>query len=298
MIEHFLTYLSVERHYSPRTVASYRDDLTAFCAYLNIETGEYDPKIVDTEDIRSWMIAMLDGGLSPRYVRRRLSALHSFYRYLLRMQLVTKDITAKIVAPKVDKPLPVFFKPQEMEAATAHDAEADDFESIRDCLIIELLYQTGMRQAELLGVKISDLDFSAHQVRVLGKRSKERIIPMGEGLEKQIKEYLEAREQLSPSNDMPLLIRQKRNGEVAPMDKQTLYHIVVDRMGEVSTLQKHSPHVLRHTFATSMLNAGADIRTIQTLLGHASLATTQIYTHTTFEQVKQIYKETHPRSKQ
>lgn len=283
MISAYLTYLAVERHYSDRTVDSYRDDLRDFCAFLGWSPEEFNPHEVDTEDVKAWMISMLDSGLSPRYVKRKLSALRSFYRYLLRMKHVTVDVTQKVIAPKADKPLPIFFRSQEMEAATAYDEQADDPESIRDCLVIEMFYQTGMRLAELQTLRDSDIDLSQHQIRVFGKRKKERVIPIGERLEQQIQRYWDS--------------RTETDGRVFPLTRAKLYRIVRTRMGEVSTLKKHSPHVLRHTFATSMLNNGADIRTIQTLLGHASLATTQVYTHTTFEQVREAYKMAHPRSK-
>lgn len=295
MISKFLTYIEVERRYSPRTVEAYRDDLRDFCAFLGWEIAEFNPIELDEGDVKAWVIQMLDNGASPRSVRRRLSSLHSFYKFLLRLDLVKRDITRLVVAPKVDKPLPVFFKPSEMERATAEDDAADDFESIRDCLIIEMLYQTGMRQAEMLGLKDSDIDLVQGQVRIFGKRRKERIVPIGEKLIAQIQRYLAAREEAGWADSF--FIHVKSDGEITPLTKSRLYSIVRARMGEVSTLKKHSPHVLRHTFATTMLNNGADIRTIQTLLGHSSLAATQVYTHTTFDQLKAAYQQAHPRSK-
>lgn len=295
VLQRFLDYIAIERKYSNRTVEAYRDDLHAFCEYLNVDPNAYDPKIVDEGDIRGWLIALLDKGQSPRSIKRYLSSLRSFYKFMLRVGVVDKDITRKIVSPKEDKPLPVFFKESEMERAIAYESQADDFESIRNCLIIEMLYQTGMRQAEMLGLTDSDIDLRQGQIRIFGKRKKERIVPVGESLLKQINDYLEARKELADTNTF--FVRVKRNGEVVPMDKGTLYNIVRTRMREVSTLKKVSPHVLRHTFATTMLNNGADIRTIQTLMGHASLAATQVYTHTTFEQIKQAYKQAHPRAK-
>lgn len=296
MISRFLEYLAVERHYSQRTIDAYRDDLRAFCTFLGCEPENFDPSKVDETDVKLWVVELLENEKkSPRSIRQYLSALHSFYKFMLRTGMVKRDITLKVIAPKVDKPLPVFFKENEMERATAYEAEADDFESIRDCLIIEMLYQTGARQAEILGLTDSDVDAIQGQVRIFGKRKKERIVPIGESLVKQIKDYLEARQRLGSASTF--FVRVKKNGEVEPLTKSTLYNIVRARMGEVSTLKKHSPHVLRHTFATTMLNHGADIRTIQALMGHASLAATQVYTHTTFEQVRQAYNKAHPRAK-
>lgn len=296
MIQHFLDYIAIERKYSQRTVDAYHDDLRDFCRFMGWEIEEFDPERVDETDVKLWMLDMIEQQhQSPRSVKRRLSALRSFYKYLLRQRRVTKDITARIIPPKADKPLPVFFRQEEMEAEKRLNDErlvinGDSYESVRDGLIIEMLYQTGMRQAELLGLTDADLDLQQGQVRIFGKRRKERIVPMGEKLIAQIKEYIEIRDTEIPES--------RDNGQFFPnLTKSKLYRIVRTHMGEVSTLKKHSPHVLRHTFATTMLDNGADIRTIQTLLGHASLSTTFIYTHTTFEQVKRVYMQTHPRAK-
>lgn len=295
VVQRFLDYIAIERKYSNRTVEAYRDDIYAFCAYINVDPNEYDPTIVDEADIRGWLIELLDQHHSPRSIKRYLSSLRSFYKFMLRVGIIKKDITRKIITPKEDKPLPVFFRESEMEQATAYDTQADDFESCRNSLIIEMLYQTGMRQAEMLGLTDSDIDLHQGQIRIFGKRRKERIVPMGQALMNLIKQYLAFRKELEPVSTF--LVRVKRNGEVVPMDKMTLYNIVRTRMREVSTLKKVSPHVLRHTFATTMLNNGADIRTIQSLMGHASLAATQVYTHTTFEQVRKAYNQAHPRAK-
>lgn len=307
VIQKFLDYIAIEKRYSARTVGEYGDDLKAWCKFLGLEVEEFDPSQVAAEDVKLWMIEMLDHGQSPRSVKRRLSAVKSFYKFLLRVGLVKVDITRAIIAPKTDKPLPIYFRESEMQGVKINQArdwneemsEEEQWVHMRDYLMVELLYQTGMRRAELVGLKEEDVDTRQKQIRVFGKRAKERIVPIGEGLCELIEEYRKNKckllgEQVGIGT---FLVRRKKNGEWQAMDAQTLYNIVRARMGEVSTLKKHSPHVLRHTFATAMLNNGADIRTIQSLLGHASLAATQVYTHTTFEQMKEAYEAAHPRSR-
>lgn len=307
MIKRFLDYIAIEKRYSVRTVGEYRDDLKAWCTFLGWDVADFDPSKLCTEDVKLWMIDMLDNGQSPRSVKRRLSAVKSLYKFLLRVGLVKVDITRSIVAPKTDKPLPLYFREGDMQAVKVNQArdwndemsEEEQLLYLRDYLIVEILYQTGMRRAELVGLTEVDVDTHQRQVKVFGKRAKERIVPMGEALCELIEEYRTKKTKIIGEHVGigTFLVRKYRNGEWGSMDAHTLYNIVRTRMGEVSTLKKHSPHVLRHTFATSMLNNGADIRTIQSLLGHASLASTQVYTHATFEQMKETYHAAHPRGK-
>ncbi|MBQ7449212.1 MAG: tyrosine-type recombinase/integrase [Paludibacteraceae bacterium] len=294
MIARFLEYLSVEKHYSALTVSAYEKDLQQFCEFVHTDTDCFDPKQITENDIKAWFISQMDNGTKARSIRRKLSSLRSYYKFCLKTGIIEKDITTAILTPKIDKPLPVFYKEQEMEEAEQLEQYDDEFHSIRDGLIIELLYQTGIRQAELLNIKLQDIDTSQKQIRIFGKRRKERIVPIGTGLIAQIEDYLQVREQCEQAQEHDSLFV---NPKGKPMSKTGLYYVVHNRMSEVSSLKKQSPHVLRHTFATAMLNNGADINTIKTLLGHANLAATQVYTHTTFEQVKRAYNNAHPRAK-
>ena len=309
MIQRFLDYIAIEKRYSERTVKEYGDDLRMWCEFLGWSVEDFDPTKLDEGDVKLWMIHMLDSGISARSVKRRLSAVKSLYRFLLSTGVVQVNITSKVVMPKTDKPLPVFFKKSEMEAfksrnvMPAYDEGMDKeewLEQMRDYLVVEMLYQTGMRRAELAGLKDDDVDLSAGQVRVFGKRKKERLVPLGEGLMKDLNEYLTVKREILGERGCfgIFLVRKKKNGIWVPLGAEGVYNIVRARMGDVSTLKKHSPHVLRHTFATTMLNNGADIRSIQTLLGHSSLAATQVYTHASFEQMKKVYEAAHPRSKE
>ena len=308
MIKRFLDYIAIEKRYSERTVKEYGDDLRMWCEFLGWSVEDFDPSQLDANNVKGWMVQMMDNGVSARSVKRRLSAVKSLYRFLLSVGVVKVNITSKVIVPKVDKTLPVFFKESEMEAfksrnvMPAYDEGMDKeewLEQMRDYLVVELLYQTGMRRAELAGLKDGDVDLCARQVRVFGKRKKERLVPLGEGLVKEIEGYLAVkREILGECDEFGMfLVRKKRNETWVPLGAEGIYNIVRARMGDVSTLKKHSPHVLRHTFATTMLNNGADIRSIQALLGHSSLAATQVYTHASFEQMKKAYEEAHPRGR-
>ena len=286
----------------------YGDDLRSWCAFLGWSVEEFDPSELDVDDVKGWLMQMLEAGQTARSVRRRLSAVKSLYRFLLGLGLVKVNITRKVIVPKVDKPLPVYFRESEMEAFKAqnkmpsYDEGMDGgewLEAMRDYLVVEMLYQTGMRRAELAALADRDVDLNGRQIRVFGKRKKERIIPIGAQLAKEIGEYLQIKEEIVGKEGISgiFLVRKKTNGEWVALGAAGLYNIVRARMGEVSRLKKHSPHVLRHTFATTMLNNGADIRTIQALLGHSSLEATQVYTHTTFDQLKEAYEKAHPRGK-
>lgn len=292
MVQQFLDYLQLERRYSLHTVEAYQNDLLQFCDFLQMNPNEFNPEKVTTTDVREWIIQLMEEGKHPRTVKRKISSLMSFWKFLMRNGNVSVDIMRKIVAPKTNKPLPVFYKQQEVDAALAMNDE-DDYKQCLENTIIDFLYETGVRCFELIQLMDADVDLQEKTVKVLGKRNKHRIIPFGDSLAKTLEHYREMRER-----ELPNAVTS--NFFILPNGKQLyrgrVYNIVHARMKEVSTLHQQSPHVLRHTFATAMLNNGADINAVKAVLGHASLAATQVYTHTTFNEIHTIYKQAHPRA--
>lgn len=291
MINQFLHYIELEKHYSAHTVLAYKNDLLQFCAYMGVAPELLNPTLVTESDIRNWVMDLLEQE-SPRSVNRKLSSLKSYWRFCIKMGITDTNILKKIISPKTKKPLPAFYKESEMNEALAYEWAGDDFESIRDNLIIRIFYETGIRRAELIGLKDSDIDMAEKTIKVLGKRNKQRIIPFGDELKQAIHIYKERRNADADVCGNTFFVRP--NGQA--LYPKLVYNIVNKRMSEVSTLHKQSPHVLRHTFATAMLNNGADINAVKELLGHASLAATQVYTHTTFDEIHNIYKHAHPRA--
>lgn len=293
MIEQFLQYIQYEKNSSSCTVLSYRKDLTAFAQFVADHFPATDVVRADTDCVRLWLMSQREAGLSAATINRRLSALRTFYKYLLRHNIVTSDPTLRIVAAKTPKKIPTFFREKEMDKLLSVSENLSNFEACRDETIIETFYQTGIRLAELIGIKDTDIDFDRNTIRIFGKRRKERIIPFGNGLKQKITQYIVARDK-EVERTTPYLYVLRSGRQMYP---QAVYRIVKAAMSQVSTQGKRSPHVLRHTFATAMLNNGADINAVKELLGHASLAATQIYTHTTFEQLQKIYGQAHPRAK-
>lgn len=294
MIQHFLTYLQSEKHYSQHTILAYQRDIYDLCHFLNITPQQFNPTLLSEDDIKLFIVHKLDTGTTTRTVKRKLSAIHSLFHFLLKINAVQNDVTQRIITPKIPKYLPNFFKDSEMNDATfltEHLTDGGDFLQTRDALIIQLLYQTGIRRAELIELLEQNIDLYNNQIKVFGKRRKERLIPIGQELKTLIQQYLTLRQQIP--NPQPQLI-------LTPDGEKTTNYIiqktVKNIMQQVSSQKKLSPHVLRHTFATAMLNNGANINTIKQLMGHASLAATQIYTHTTFQQAKDEYLHSHPRA--
>lgn len=290
MLERFLRYIKTERRYSNLTVSAYKRDLEQFGAYLiNIYELE-DITKATTVMVRSYVVYLKkEVGEENRSINRKMSSLRSFYKFCLREEAIEVSPMQGVKSLKQPKELAKFVPEQDMEKVS-FDGDGD-FKVVRDELIFEMLYQTGMRQAELRGLKDTDVDAAAMQLKVRGKRNKERIIPISKPLLEMVDNYKNVRDEQFPERGNVILIVDDRGGEMSP----TFVYRVVHRILEgVTTLEQKSPHVLRHTFATHMLNEGADIRAIQKILGHSSLSSTQIYTHNTIEQLKEIYQTAHP----
>ncbi len=287
----FLQYLKYEKRYSHHTLVAYEKDLLQFIAYIDGEFGISDMNELSHFHIRSWLATMKDDKQSARTVNRKLSSLNSLYKYLLRLGKVKKNPVRQLHSQKLPERLPAYLKEQE----TVHLLEAVDFEEgfkgATDRMICTLLYQTGMRRSELLNMKEQDIEWALKQVRILGKGNKERLVPLGPHLLQEIKDYIQEKRKLE-GNESPYLLVMD-NGK--QLYAGYVYRVVKKHLGMVTSLAKKSPHVLRHTFATQLLNNGANIQAIKDLLGHSSLAATQVYTHNNIEQLKQIHKNSHPR---
>jgi integrase/recombinase XerC len=293
MINQFLNYLRYERNASPQTVQTYDESLREFESYISLREGRLSLQAVDADLIRDWMESLMDKGNSASTINKKLSALRSFYRYSLKRRLVEKDPAHGIVGPKKSKPLPQFLRESEMDNLLDQLEWSNKYKDVRARTILILFYEAGLRRSELTGLNDADVDFGSRQLKVTGKRNKQRIIPFGQELADALSQYLESRkEQFGLREDGALFLSDK--GE--RMSGNQVYAIVHKYLTLVTSLKKRSPHVLRHTFATAMLNNGAGLESIKKLLGHESVDTTEIYAHTTFEHLKRIYKEAHPRA--
>ena len=293
MINQFLNYLRYERNSSPQTVQTYEESLREFESYISLRDSRLSLQAVDADLIRDWMESLMDKGNTASTINKKLSALRSFYRFSLKRKLVEKDPAHGIVGPKKSKPLPQFLRESEMDHLLDRLEWDNSYKDVRARTILLLFYEAGLRRSELTGLNDVDIDFGSRQLKVTGKRNKQRIIPFGQELADALGQYLEARrEQFGQRENSALFLSDK--GE--RMTGSQVYLIVHRYLTLVTSLKKRSPHVLRHTFATAMLNNGAGLESIKKLLGHESVDTTEIYAHTTFEQLKRIYKEAHPRA--
>jgi len=295
IVEGFLDYIQKEKRFSKHTVVAYSKDLDQFLHHIieNLEIASI--KEVDHHDIRSWIISILeDDKLQASSVNRKISSLRSFYKYMVRNEIVEKNPMAKITSLKMKKKLPLFLEQSQMMNLLDGMAFGDDFAGVRDKLIIELLYCTGMRRAELIGLETKNVNNSKQEIKVLGKRNKERIIPLSPQTIRLIQEYQQMSSDFFGHSQTEKYLFTDDNGNM--MSDGFVYRKVNKYLRLVTTIGKKSPHVLRHTFATHMLNNGADLNAIKELLGHASLSATQVYTHNSIEKLKQIYEQAHPRA--
>ena len=292
LIKSFLDYLRLERNYSEKTLVSYETDLREFEDYLEETEAELELAKVHSDVVRNWIVSLMDKGRAATSVNRKLSSLRSFYHFLLRRKRITVNPMLKIVGPKKKKPLPSFVREKDMDRLLDGVPFGEGYEGCRDRTILELFYVTGMRLSELIGLNDVDVDFSAKLVKVTGKRNKQRLIPFGNELEKDLLIYNKVRNETFPEGTEAFFVR-KDGKRMYPMQ---VYRLVRRNLSKVVTLKKRSPHVLRHTFATAMLNDNAELRAVQELLGHESLSTTEVYTHTTFEELKKVYELAHPRA--
>ena len=292
MINEFLNYLKYERNRSDLTIKNYGEDLRAFKEFYGNLEGCHSWKSVDSDIIRDWMESMMDKGNNATSINRRLSALRSFYHFALARKLVDKDPVYGVTGPKKGRPLPQFLKENEMDRLLDAGSWTEGFEDVRDRTIIMTFYETGIRLSELIGLDDCMVDFSNRQLKVTGKRNKQRVIPFGEELLATLCDYMKCRDKEVNLQSDALFVTAKGQR----MTTSQVREAVKKNLSKVCTLKKRTPHVLRHTFATAMLNNKAGIESVKKLLGHESLSTTEIYTHTTFEQLKREYYSAHPRA--
>ncbi|MBO6144684.1 MAG: tyrosine-type recombinase/integrase [Prevotella sp.] len=293
MIEDFLNYLRYERNRSDLTVRNYERSLRDFESYFKNRESQLSWESVDSDLIRDWMESLMDKGDMASTVNNRLSAVRSFFRFALARKMVADDPAFHVRGPKKQKPLPQFVREQEMDRLIdLPQMWGEGFGELRARTIIILFYETGIRLAELVGLDDSDIDFVQHQLKVTGKRNKQRVVPFGDELESTLKTYMRQRDERPFVHDGALIV----DDDGCRMSRSKVQRIVRAALSKTTTLKKRSPHVLRHSFATAMLNNGAGLETVRKLLGHESVATTEIYTHTTFEQLKKVYENAHPRA--
>lgn len=293
-ISSYLAYLQYEKRYSVNTITAYQTDLTQFLQY-NIEfTGLDDLSKAGVMLIKGWVVWLMENKNTTRSVNRKLTALRSFYKYLLRQGIIDINPLAKITTPRTSKRLPQFVS----ETGMAHlkpldDLLSKDFKTVRGVLIFEMFYLTGIRVAELMALKNSDVDWATRSIKVVGKRNKQRIIPISDDLTRLCRGYVEKKTQHFERDVSPFFFVNDKGNELG---HQWVYRLIKKQLSIVTTISKKSPHILRHTFATHLLNHGADLNAIKELLGHSSLAATQVYTHNSFEKLKKMYNQAHPRA--
>ena len=293
IIQPFIGYLQYEKRYSVNTITSYNADLNDFFSYLSVQFGETSLNNINHIFIRSWLASLKDNGLTSKSINRKISSLKSFFKYCVRTEILANSPMGKIISPKIGKRLPVFVNEEETKKLVETLTQTSDtWKSLNAKMLITIFYSTGMRLSELITLKEKQIDFSRSSIKVLGKGNKERVVPVSQETIENIRQYQELRNKEIGSSDGFLLVTEKGK----KLYPKYAYLLVNQYLGTVGTLDKKSPHVLRHTFATHLMNNGADLNAVKELLGHSSLASTQIYTHNTIEKLKDIHKKSHPKA--
>jgi integrase/recombinase XerC len=292
LLQSFLNYLKFEKHYSAHTLIAYKNDLEQFYVFINAQYDNPPLATINAMMIRTWLATLKgDENLTAKTLNRKISSLKSFFKYHLKNGAITKTPMTVIIAPKINKRLPVFIQEENLQTLLEHVTFTDDWKGITEKLVVELLYNTGIRLSELIQLKETQVDVYNQQIKVLGKGNKERIIPISKELMSKFKEYINAKP-AALKNTPHLFVTQKGK----PLQPKQVYTFVKYYLSLVTTVQKRSPHILRHSFATHLMNNGADLNAVKELLGHSSLAATQVYTHNTIEQLKDIHKKAHPKA--
>lgn len=293
-IQSFIDYLKFEKRYSVHTVTSYQNDLIAFFDYLDLQFGKLSLQEITAGFIRSWLAGMKDAEMSSKSINRKISTLRSFFKYQLKTGKMEMSPTANIIAPKIGKRLPVFIKEEDTKLLLRSvSGITEDWRSLNGKMLLTLFYSTGMRLSELINLKEKQLDLGRSQIKVLGKGNKERVIPVSKEVITIIRDYQQWKKREFEKPEEEVLLITERGKKMYP---KYAYLLVKQYLGEIKTLDKKSPHILRHTFATHLMNSGADLNAVKELLGHSSLASTQVYTHNTIEKLKDVHKKAHPKA--
>jgi len=293
-IDKFKRYLEFEKRYSTHTLKAYQKDIEQFFSFLKEMYAIESAKLINQVIIRSWLISLKEESISTRTINRKISCLKTFFRFLIKEGEIIDNPMLKILSPKTSKKLPIFIEEEKMEMLFDEVDFGEGFEATRDRLILDILYSTGIRLSELINLKLEDIDFQKYQIKVLGKRNKERIIPFSKGINNLILNYITLKNNYFSNRITDSYLFLSKTGKKAY--PKLIYRVVNNYLSKITTLKKLSPHVLRHTFATHMLNNGAELNAIKELLGHANLSATQIYTHNSIEKLKKVYKQAHPRA--
>jgi integrase/recombinase XerC len=294
-IAHFVDMLALQKRASKHTVTSYTNDLQSFATYLASEFEETEVAFVKATHVRSWLASLKQQeNFSPKTINRKLSSVRSFYKYLLKQNVVKLNPATAVIAPKVPKRLPQFVEEKDTQLLFTHSEFAEGFKGQTDYLILKVLYETGIRKAELIGLEETKVDFYNSAVKVLGKGNKERIIPISTSLQNCIRDYIGEKRKLFGAEEARKAVLVSEKGKA--LNPRYVYTVVNKYLSQVTTISKKSPHIMRHTFATQLMNQGADLNAVKELLGHSSLAATQVYTHNNIEKLKAVYKKAHPKA--